>query len=236
MCSLRISKFMPNGPLQEGLQEWGPIDPSDLESGNPIQRGYLYSEDSNVGYMAGVWDCTAMTTKFEPYPVNEFMLLLDGSVTMIEGDGTETTINAGEPFIIPKGLPCQWKQDDYVSKYFVIFENPGVPAAQNVTEQGVILPYPADVVSGRRDHHYFSDTTDLFEIGVMDRASFSANIRQSEKNELFILLEGSATITDDLGGNIELNVGEALYVPKGAAYQWQSAENVRRLYCSYAPK
>ena len=57
-----------------------------------------------------------MTIKFGPYEVHEFMFLLEGSITMALADGTKVTINAGEAFVIPKGLPCQWIQTDYVRK------------------------------------------------------------------------------------------------------------------------
>lgn len=52
-------------------------------------------------------------------------------------DGTKVTISAGEAFVIPKGLPCQWIQTDYVRKYFMIFENPGAQVADDVSSQGV---------------------------------------------------------------------------------------------------
>ena len=67
-------------------------------TGNPVQRGHIYHQDESLGYMAGVWDCTANTGKFEPYAVHEFMFVLEGSVIMVLEDGAEITVNAGEPY------------------------------------------------------------------------------------------------------------------------------------------
>ena len=80
MSDPRIIRFEPHGPADTGLVEWEMIDPSDLEAGNPVQRGHIYHQDEALGYLAGVWDCTAMTEKFAPYAVNEFMIVLEGSV------------------------------------------------------------------------------------------------------------------------------------------------------------
>ncbi|MGI9387563.1 MAG: cupin domain-containing protein, partial [Methyloligellaceae bacterium] len=136
----KFIRLEPNGPNGAGLAEWDPIDPAGLESGTPVQRGHIYHEDETHGYLAGVWDCTPMSEKFGPYTVHEFMFLLEGSVIMVAADGSETTVRAGESFIIPKGLPCQWKQTEYVRKYFMIFEDPDAQPGGDVASQGVIVP------------------------------------------------------------------------------------------------
>ena len=143
MSNPKFIRFEPHGPADTGLVEWEQIEASELETASPVQRGHIYHQDKASGYMAGVWDCTPMTAKFGPYPVHEFMFLLEGSVTMVLKDGTEVTVNAGEAFVIPKGLPCQWKQPGYVRKFFMIFENPGAQAADDVASQGIILPQPS---------------------------------------------------------------------------------------------
>ncbi len=253
MSSVKICQLSPDGPVEGGLQDWDPIDPSDLVAGTPIQRGHIYHEDVECGYMVGVWDCTAMTEKFGPYPVNEFMFLLEGSVTMILGDGKEITINAGETFVIPKGLPCQWKQEGYVRKYFVIFENPGAASAKNVSEQGIILPrstgheeglQPIEtrkdggftgLVPTQKHHLYFSDASGQLKVGVSDSTPFETVAEQSQTSELIVLLEGSAIMTDDAGETHKINTGDTVYVPKGAAYQWKSTDYIRKIYCSFDP-
>ena len=146
MTAPRIIRFGPFGPAETGLQVWEPIDPATLLSGAPVQRGHLYHEDATAGLMVGVWDCTPMTGKFEPYEVNEFMFLLEVSVTIVGENGDEVTVNAGEAFVIPKGLPCSWKQDGYIRKYFMIFDDasgraPDDAPALNPTRIGIITRF-----------------------------------------------------------------------------------------------
>lgn len=253
MSNPKIIRFEPHGPADTGLVEWDPIDPSELEAGNPVQRGHIYHADKALGYMAGVWDCTPMTEKFGPYPVHEFMFLLEGSVTMIHQDGTEAIVNAGEPFVIPKGLPCQWKQLGYVRKYFMIFENPGAQAAHDVSSQGVILPRPSGPPGGmekgaigdpsdyigdlptQHNHTYYRDPSGQMIAGVWDSTPFECAVSRFPRNELMCLLEGSVTLTGDAGQEHHFHVGDAVYVPKGAACGWKSTEYVRKFYSIFEP-
>ena len=168
MTAPRIQKLEPFGPsgtaAATGLALWPEIPASALAVGKPVQRGHYYLEDKARGLTAGVWDCTAMTEKGGPYSVNEFMILLEGEVTLIEppknvpsplageggapsgraGEGAaqaeprRTTFRAGESFIIPKGLPCQWHQDGYVRKFFVIFDDASGLAPENPADLGLM--------------------------------------------------------------------------------------------------
>jgi uncharacterized cupin superfamily protein len=253
MTNDKIIRFNPNGPKGNGLQDWDPIDPAELEDGTPVQRGHLYHEDAATGYMAGVWDCTAMTEKFGPYAVNEFMYLLEGSVTMVLEDGKEVTINAGEAFIIPKGLPCQWKQEGYVRKYFTIFENPGAPAAEDVSSLGIILPTPAGPAEGmlknviedasrfigeiptQHNHTYYADPSNQFICGLWDSTPFTAPAAPLPQSELMIILEGAVTLTDKNSNEYFFKAGDTAYVPKGAIRGWKSTEYIRKFYCLYDP-
>ena len=253
MTEPRIIRFEPHGPADTGMQEWDVIDPAGLEAGTPVQSGHLYHEDAGAGYLAGVWDCTPMTAKFGPYGEHEFMLLLEGSVTMVLADGTEVTVNAGEPFVIPKGLPCQWKQEGYVRKYFMIFENPGAAAADDVSSQGVILPQPTGPAGGMEieeiedpsgfigdlptwhNHTYFEDPSGQMIAGVWDSTPFESAVAPFPRNELMCLLEGSVTLTDGDGTEHNFKAGDAAYIPKGAAMGWKNTEYVRKYYAIFEP-
>ena len=253
MSDPKIIRFEPHGPSVSGLVEWDTIDPGGLVAGNPVQRGHIYHQDEALGYMAGVWDCTAMTEKFGPYAVNEFMFVLEGSVTMVLEDYTEITVNAGEAFVIPKGLPCQWKQPGYIRKYFMIFENPGAEAADDVASQGLILPQPSGPSGGmeieeiddpsgyigdlpvQRNHTYFEDPSGQMIVGVWDSTPFECAVAPFPRNELMCLLEGSVTLTDGDGTEHNFKAGDAAYIPKGAAMGWKNTEYVRKYYAIFEP-
>lgn len=248
-----ITRFEPHGPADTGLVEWPQINPDGLVAGTPVQKGHIYHEDKTAGYLAGVWDCTPMTAKFGPYDVHEFMLLLEGSLTMILADGTEVRVGAGDAFIIPKGLPCQWKQEEYVRKYFMILEDPGAPDADDVATQGIILPQPAGPSGGlqkietvdpsgyigqvptQNEHVYFEDPSKQMQVGIWESTPFESAVSPSSCNELMCLLEGSVTLTDETGHEQQFRAGDTVYVPKGAACGWKSTEYVRKFFSIYAP-
>ena len=181
MSTLKFSRMEPMGPAGKGLEDWGPIEAKGLVSGTPKQRGHMVLDDKEHGLSAGVWDCTAFTGKPGPYSVNEFMLLLEGSVTIVDAKGGETVIKAGESFILPKGLVCQWKQTGYVRKFFVIFDDASGMKAKDPKKLKVIKPDPKAkldaaggpdpklVVSGDpkwQDKLYWEDPTGQWTIGV----------------------------------------------------------------------
>jgi len=91
----KITRMEPHGPADTGMVEWDPIDPKSIESGSPVQRGHLYFNDADLGLMAGVWDCTPFTGTMAPYDVNEFMYVLEGSVTMVDERDSAQAIEKG---------------------------------------------------------------------------------------------------------------------------------------------
>ncbi|MDG2459397.1 MAG: cupin domain-containing protein [Luminiphilus sp.] len=60
----------------------------------------------------------------EPYGVDEFMLFLEGSVTLTSADGSAVTVNAGEAVTIPKEWTGVWETSGY-RKIWVIYSADG---------------------------------------------------------------------------------------------------------------
>lgn len=249
LATTRMDKYEPKG---KGLETWPAMDKKDLVSGDPIQRGMMVLDDKKNGLSAGVWDCTAFTAKPGPYSVNEFMILLEGSVTIVEDGGKETVIKAGESFIVPKGLNCQWKQSGYVRKFFVIFDDASGLKAKDLKKLHVIKPDPKvklapsqgpdpKLVVGseqpkQADHQYFEDVTGQFTVGVWSTTPYERKVIEFPRHELMHLLEGSVTIADGEGGAQTYKAGDTFFVPKGAKMGWKSTEPVRKIYCIFLPK
>ncbi len=51
------------------------------------------------------------------------MHLLEGSVTITNGDGVARTFSAGDTFLVPQGMTYQWDSVGYVKKIFCIFQS-----------------------------------------------------------------------------------------------------------------
>lgn len=253
MSDLEIVRFEPNGPAGKGLETWEEIDPATLMAGTPVQRGHVYHELPEAGYLAGVWDCTAMTSKVEPYPVNEFMLLLEGSVTIAVEDGEEVAIRAGEAFVIPQGLRCSWRQSGSVRKYFVIFDDRSGGTLADPTALGVIRPQAAGPAGGmtkievpnpeiflsplptQYDCGYFEDATHQMFVGLWESTPFERAVVPFPRNELMCILEGSVTLTDGDGNEHVFAAGDAAYVRMGTRCSWKSTEIVRKFYAIFEP-
>ncbi|GAB5468691.1 MAG: cupin domain-containing protein [Rhodospirillales bacterium] len=242
-----VVKLNPHNPAGEGLEPWEEIPPSDLISGTPKQRGLLVHEDKAQGLSVGVWDCTAMTAKLEPYSVHEFMYLLDGDVTMVDAKGHEETIAAGQAFVLPKGFTCQWRQEGYLRKFFVILEDssdapPSVDAvvrpqpygpAEGLTEMELDA---ADFITAKpvqRQHIDYADPSGRFLAGTWDATPYERPVTPSKRNELMHILEGSVTMTSDSGPDLTFHAGDTFFVPQGAPCGWRSEVYVRKFFCIF---
>ena len=241
----------PHGPADTGLTAWEPIDPAGLTAGEPVQRGHNYYDDPTGQLAVGVWDCTPMTTVLEPYSVNEFMHLLEGAVTIVDDGGHAQTFVAGESFVIPKGTPCVWKQEGYVRKFYVIFDDrsgaaPADPdwlrairieadAALPALEQQDTSRY----VRGVPDQHLlemYADVTGQFHAGLWDTSEMHTRAQPLARSELMHLLAGEVTITNGDGRRFPFRAGQTFLVPKGMSYQWDSTGYVRKVFCSFQPQ
>lgn len=248
---MQVIKFAANGLNNQGLAPMSDIPAAELVAGKPTQRGIEYFSDPRIGLTAGVWDCTAFTTKMGPYPVNEFMIVLEGSVTMVEATGRETKVSAGESFVIPKGIVCQWKQEGYIKKYYVIFDDmsgadPAKASAQQVlkidtsldrtpTESPAanLLIGPSPKQSGR---NWFEDGSKQWTMGVWDSTPYRRKAIPFPRHELMHLLEGSVTLSSPDGWQETYRAGDTFFVPMGANVEWLSTEYVRKYYCIMIPK
>lgn len=233
------------------LQRWDDIPSADLVSGTPVQNVHFHLPPDKHGMQAGVWDCTAMTMKPGPYSVNEFMMILEGEVTIVESGGRETTVRAGESFVIPKGLVCQWKQPGYVKKFFVIFDDPSGKTAKDPAALRVIKldpkaplaaaasPDPASLIGPVPKWHdktLFEDATGQWTVGLWSSTAFHRKPGPIARHELMHLLEGSVTLPDGKGGTRRFTAGDTFFVPLGAQYEWNSSEFVKKIFCTFVPK
>lgn len=247
----KVTRFEFNGPTDTGLVESEVMDAADLDSVVPVQREHVYYNDEELGFSAGVWDCTPFTTKMGPYPFDEFMHILEGSVTIEQEDGTSTIITAGESFVIPKGLVCRWVQTEYIRKYFMIYANKNGPVHNNPEQFGVIVPKADDPVTPiiiedtslflgpipeQQRHSYYTDATDQFSLGIWHSEPFERPVYEFDHFDLMIIIKGVATVSDGAGNDQVFKAGEAVFVPKGAPYKWQNDEPVSKIFCAFRPK
>lgn len=226
-----ILRVEPNGPY--GLEEWEKMDDANLVSGAPVQHGHLYHEIKNQGYSVGIWQCTAFTAQMMPYPVDEYMLLLEGELTMVLPNGQETEIKAGDAFVIPKGFECQWKQTGDVRKIFMILDGLS-PEAENaslnrITVPDITTPMGADVSVSRTD---FLNASARMRVEVQDHGAVAQMSRSSFANELITVLEGSLQLYDGQQPHV-FNKGDTAYLRQGGWVGWKTTAGTRLIVASF---
>lgn len=234
------------GPTGIGLTRRPPYPREGLETEPPVHSSHLYVNDENRGIKIGVWECTPHTSKMQPFPVNEFMILLEGSVTVLETDGKATTVRAGEAFMVPKGVVCQWKQSEPVRKYFAIYggqpgQEPqqnekrltvmkapsgssGTPAAQSADDDAD-TPFKAGSL-------IYTDATGTYSLGIWEAISHRSQPALSRSHRLLRVEAGSLTLSDGSHLVETFEEGDAVLIMPGKAITWRGSDDLRVLSCS----
>lgn len=249
MTSARLMRLFPHAG-GDGLDDWGEIPAADLVSGSPKQRGRYCFNAPDIGLSAGVWDCTAFEGRMSPYSVDEFMLLLEGSVTVTEANGRVTRVEAGESFIIPRGLECAWKQDGYVRKIFVIYENPAAPVPKKPAADHVIKldpgaklepcagPDPA-MLNGPEprctEHVAYTDASGQLTIGLWSATPYDRKAAPFGRYELMHFLEGQVELHDGGASGQAFQAGETIFAPRGVPLGWRNTSDVRKIFVILMP-
>lgn len=123
MTKASVIRLNRDGPEGEGLQFRGHVEGENVIEGDPTEIAHTYFTDQTGQLEVGVWECTAYTSQFdEGYPVDEFCIILSGTVVITDESGHSETFKAGDAFVIPKGLKCTWHMPESMRKYYVIFD------------------------------------------------------------------------------------------------------------------
>jgi len=102
--------------LQSGLTKMNTTDPFQIGGEAPLQHDNIaFTNDAGM----------AFESEMRPFPYYEFVQLLEGEITITQGDGTVHQFSAGDAFFVPEGTICSWKTDGYVKKFYSILDLSG---------------------------------------------------------------------------------------------------------------
>ena len=252
MTDQTVIKFDINGHPETGLTDWEELAAEIILSGKPHQRGHEYFSTDNGHFTAGVWDCTAHQLVPGPYEVNEFMIVLEGSISLEYDSSKIETFVAGESFIIPRGLECSWKQTEYTRKYYAIHDDSS--SAADIKDSGQLNTIRVDLsadlpavpagdaslymseIPDMRLLSLYSDSAGEYEVGIWDCSPMKRVPATIARSELMHILEGSGSITNADGVIFNFRAGDTFMVPIGMGYQWQNDEYVKKIFCSFTPQ
>jgi uncharacterized cupin superfamily protein len=108
--------------LQSGMVAMDNTEPFQIKGNAPLQHDSSAFINDTENMFVGMWDSTAFESEMLPFPSYEFVQLLEGEITITEGDGTIHQFKAGDAFFIPKGTVCSWKTNGYVKKFYSILD------------------------------------------------------------------------------------------------------------------
>lgn len=228
---LAISATMPEG--KTSIIRYSPDDLAsvDVEGDNEVRSHNYYTSERNDRITSGVWEAAQLVS--EPYMTkySEFIYLLDGSLTLIDGDGREETFHAGDAALIPRGMMVTWKQPEKLRKYWVIFDHETAETTTAVASEptptfirldsdgpaGVGLKGKGQTIS----HQYYAGNS-RSTVGVWETAPHKpADFHTAEFAELMIFLKGTVTLVEP-DGEQTFGPGDVALVPKGTEFKWSS--------------
>ncbi len=250
---LQVIRLQPGGPEGVGLQELE-LDSADFQSGLPQQCGHEFYHDAALGLTVGVWTTTTMQEAFGPYPGDEFMWVLEGEVRMVDADGGETLVGAGETFFIRNAIPISWKQVGFLRKFYMTYADPNADVPVIVSADGGVRVLDADAMAAgmtpmetteplvivgekplQHDNVMFTNDAGNLYLGMWDSSAFDSELRPFPWHEMVQLLEGEVNITEADGHSHRFQAGDAFFIPKGTVCRWQSSGYVKKFYSILDP-
>lgn len=224
------------------------LDGAMFDSDLPTQHTHFYVQDEVLELYLGVWDTTAMVEVAGPYGCDEFMWVLDGEVDIINNrNAARESVTAGEAFIVPKGYSCQWSQQSYLRKYFVIFGSLKEGEDENTSAQGIIKPqYESGmqnlsntepfVIMGsqplQKSRLCYQNSAGDFSVTNWQSAPFESEQRAHPRNDFVCVERGSLTLTEAAGEVHRFNAGDAFFIPRGTLCSWRNNSDVRAIFTS----
>ena len=101
-----------------------PVDAGRLVSGQPTQAVANAYSSADQCFHSGIWEGDVGAWRVR-YTEDELCHLLTGSVRMIDHEGRETTVTAGDSFVIPAGFEGIWEVLEPARKLYAVYEPAG---------------------------------------------------------------------------------------------------------------
>ncbi len=199
-----------------------------FESALPVQHSHDYFEDNDLGLYIGVWDTTDMVEAAAPYGMDEFMVLIEGAA-VIRNNKTNTTetVLAGESFIIPKGYDCQWQQEGYLRKFYVIADNESSSASLSPSSDEIVK-FPSSTALG--NNVYYKSADKQFISGAFNGDIADSPITTSVQHRFIYLKKGDITLIDHNLTEHHFKAGDAFILLSGAQIGWRTNEQITHHY------
>jgi uncharacterized protein len=102
------------------------LPPDKLISGNPEQRLWPQYQDARGHFSAGIWASDIGSWRIH-YTEEEFCQILEGVSILTDAQGRQTTLRAGDSFVISRGFIGSWEVVEATRKIYVIHDDGHCP-------------------------------------------------------------------------------------------------------------
>ncbi len=228
----RVIHLDPAGPAGAGLQPLE-LDPADFQSPLPVQNYHVYFEDEALGLLVGIWDTTTMQEAFGPYPTDEFILVIEGAFSMVDGKGGAVTAKAGDSVCFHQGIPTSWKQDGYLRKIYLTLADPAAEMPLKDSAEGGVI------VLGRPPS---SDSTIVFrndpgtlQVRHVARDGLRQPMAAAETHELVQVLTGTVEVSEPSGAVQMFRPGQVFFIPQGTLHAVAASKGFTAYHISVHP-
>lgn len=86
----------------------------------PTHQLWPVYENEELGCKAGVWESTAGSWEVVISGYTEFCVIKEGEVEVLENDGTQHFLKAGDSLVMEDGFVGVWTVPTYARKYYYI--------------------------------------------------------------------------------------------------------------------
>ena len=193
---------------------------------------------------AGAITLPAGSGAVKTLPADEFIIVDQGSVTLVSNQST-LTLEAGQSALIPHGASFSWSAAAPASLIFTRYNHsvPGDGVIVPIQQQPQLKPSgtpPADLLTTpapacRNFTDYLSEDGE-FMCGTWDSTPYARRPLFYRHFELMYLLQGSVDFVDEAGRSGTFCKGDIFLIEQGARCTWDSREQVAKVYVIYRPK
>jgi hypothetical protein len=116
--TLRVVRF----DRAQSLRSCSTIDPANVVAGQPKESMHEYARSGCGKLSAGIWACSPEKDRIADFPVDQFCLIVEGEVHLIDENGAVERFVEGDAFFIPRGFRGYWQTVRTVRKFYVMLE------------------------------------------------------------------------------------------------------------------
>jgi len=96
-----------------------------VKDNSTFDGSYMYKSgyrSADRKFTVALWESGPGILKTDAYPHDEYCLVLEGHLTIINRDGSREEFGPGDTFVIPKGWAGTWNMTTRFKKQYVAFE------------------------------------------------------------------------------------------------------------------